>query len=291
MTDQELLQELADRLHKKEVALKEIDQTIEELNLAHKRLNEIDQLKSRFLSIVQNEFRNPLGTIIGMIHLLAQKSLKENLGLEEIAATILRESYYLTMQVDNILEAAQLEAGADIFDCQVVNLASVIEETVDINSHELRRQEMQLQVDIDEESMILADEEKMQVVINNLVNNAIKFNQPGGRIEIVSWREDAEVVVSVKDQGEGISPEEERVIFERFRQVDMSPCRKFQGSGLGLSVAQPLVDMMGGKLWLESKVGQGTTFYVSMPFAGEGTSEETDGLLFDTENDGDFTAF
>ena len=238
-----------------------------ELIAAKEKAEESDRLKRAFLNNISHEIRTPSNGILGFLGLLQEHDL--NAGeKEEYTAFFNQSALRLIKTIDDIVEISQIQSG----------LASLtIEETnIGLLASDLFARYMHAAVDkglkfITSDSLpenagcVFTDRKKLKAVLSHLIDNAIKFTSKGF-VKIEIRRIDDHVEFAVADTGMGISESNHQSIFDRFRQVDGSDTREFEGSGIGLSIAKFHVEMLGGKIWLKSEPGEGSTFYFTIPF-------------------------
>jgi signal transduction histidine kinase len=235
----------------------------EEINLAYEELKKLDRMKSKFINIAAHELRTPLAILMGHADILEEETkgeVKERLGI------ILRNAMHLKSLIDNMLDLRYLEAGLSRIQLQEVDLQEVINSIVRDFIPLAKGKEQIIEVSVPEGfPLINADRGKLESVLDNLLSNAIKFTPPGGRIgiEVKDWA--GEVSVSVWDTGIGIPTEEHERIFESFYQVEESMRREHGGLGLGLAISKGMVELWGGRIWVESEVGKGSTFTFTIP--------------------------
>jgi signal transduction histidine kinase len=234
------------------------------------REREADAMKSQLLSTVSHELRTPLASIKGFASTLLRQdvSWKES-DQRDFLRIIEDETDRLTEIIDNLLDMSQIEAGALRIEKEPTQLRALIRELVD--AMRMRTEAHWFVVDLPNElPRVLADPRRVRQVIRNLLDNAVKYSK-GGQITVACQVEGDHVLISVSDQGEGISPQYLSKIFDRFFQVDGKSTRRLGGSGLGLSISRGIVQAHGGRMWAESMVGQGSTFRFTLPVAsGEG---------------------
>lgn len=225
-----------------------------------------DAMKAQLLSTVSHELRTPLASIKGFATTLLRQDVRwDETTQRDFLRIIEEEADRLTEIIDNLLDMSQIEAGALRVEKEPMQLRTLIRDVVD--AVRMRTEAHWFVVDLPAElPRVLADARRIRQVLRNLLENAVKYSQ-GGQITVACEVEDAQVVVSVSDQGEGIPPEYLDKIFERFFQVDGAVTRRVGGSGLGLSIVRGIVEAHGGRIWAESAVGQGSTFRFTLPIA------------------------
>jgi len=237
-----------------------------ELIEAKNKAEESDRLKSAFLANMSHEVRTPLNSIIGFSELLADPDFDGD-DKDEFIQHIIASGNNLLTIISDIMDISKLESGEITIRKSQVNARRYIENTIDKFSIQTEGTNLELRLIVpenSEETLIFADTERLNQIFNNLISNAFKFTTKG-RIEIGYQQKDKMVEFFVRDSGIGIPAEYHTKIFDRFRQVDNSNSRKFGGNGLGLAISKNLVELMGGKIRLESEPGVGSVFYFTVP--------------------------
>jgi signal transduction histidine kinase len=247
------------------------------LQQAYDRLGQLDRLKSQFIAIASHELRTPLSLI-----LLYAAILQEQLG--EAAETQLDAVQRAAMRLKSIidtmlnlryLETGRMELAATHFDLRdEANAACEDYEALAGTS------DLVLEADLpDDPVAIYADREKLRVVLDNLISNAVKFTPTGGRVQVSVCKQGDEVELSVADSGVGIPVEELERVFERFYQIESHLTRRHGGMGLGLSIVKELVELQGGRVWAESEPGRGSRFVVVLPVSGPPSATVLEGSV------------
>jgi GAF domain-containing protein len=222
--------------------------------------------KSEFLANMSHELRTPLNAIIGFSEILAEKMFGDiNEKQTEYLQDILESGRHLLSLINDILDLSKIEAGRMELELSEFDLPQAIENALILVRERASRRGIRLGSTIDERlGMIGGDERKVKQVLLNLLSNALKFTPEGGRID-VSARLDGDMAeVSVADTGIGIAPEDQIAVFEEFRQVGASD-KKAEGTGLGLALSRKFIELHGGRIWVKSKPGAGSTFTFTLP--------------------------
>jgi signal transduction histidine kinase len=238
----------------------------DELGRLYRELETASQHKSEFLANMSHELRTPLNAIIGFSEVLDDRMFGElNDKQAEYVRVILTSGRHLLSLINDILDLSKVEAGRMELDLGTFNLRTALENALTLVRERAMRHGLTLDLAIDETlEDIVADERKFKQVLLNLLSNAVKFTPEGGRIDVRAVPANGTVEVSVTDTGVGIAPEDREAIFEEFRQVGQAE-RKREGTGLGLALARKFVELHGGRLWVKSELGRGSTFTFSLP--------------------------
>jgi len=243
---------------------------------AAQRLRELDRSKRRFLANMSHELRTPLTNIIGFARLLLKgidgpltEQQRQDLEI------IYHNSQHLLGLINDLLDLSQIEAGLMELQFREVDLAELIRSVMATTSALVRGKKVTLQEEIAPDlPLVRADPARIRQVLLRLMANAAKYTDQGS-ITVRAWASNGQVLVSVSDTGVGIPPEDLERIFERFEQGGTENGRRANGAGLGLSLSKEFVEMHGGRIWAESRVGKGSTFTFSLPLrpSGEATEE------------------
>jgi len=235
---------------------------------------ELERLRAEFISMVSHELRSPMTNILTSLELMLSSELEPVVQHEmvEIARDQLGR---LSVFVEQILDLSLLDAGQIVIQQELVTLQPVIRRTVRAFEAAGRRGH-RFVIQENKIPFVLADEGKTEIVLTNLLENAVNYSPPGSEI-VIEAAVDPEtnmVVVSVTDQGIGIAPEYQEKIFEQFYRVDNEQRTKVKGRGLGLYISRRLVEMQGGQIWVESKLGEGSRFSFTLPKMEEGIERD-----------------
>ena len=239
----------------------------EQIETAEK-LREFDRLKSEFLASMSHELRTPLNSIIGFADVLLEGIDGElNERMEEDVQLIRNSGQHLRELIGDILDMSKIEAGMMDLRYESIDVTALRHEIEGFARTQLMTYEKELEFNLrigKGVGLVEADLTRFKQVLFNLVSNAIKFTAPGG-VTLSMNNEGGMLVVRVDDTGIGIKEENIPIVFEQFRQVDGSLTRTAGGTGLGLPISKSLVELHGGEIWVESEVGEGTSFYFSLP--------------------------
>lgn len=236
-----------------------------ELIAAKEKAEENDRLKTAFLHNVSHEIRTPMNAILGFSALLEDEGLSEE-DRHQFIEIIAQSGNQLLSIINDIVDLASIESGQVKLKLKAVNLNATLRGVCEQFSYKESSAgvKVNLKIDDNEEISLLTDGTKLVQILTNLINNALKFTRKG-TIDL-GYNNDGKLLeFFVRDTGIGIAPEFHAKIFDRFYQVDNAVSRQYTGTGLGLSICKAYVELLGGKIWLHSEVGEGTTFYFTIP--------------------------
>jgi K+-sensing histidine kinase KdpD len=232
---------------------------------ANQRLAELDRMKSHFVSMVSHELRTPLGLIKGYVGTLQRSDLQlDSESRQEFLTVIEEEADNLADLVGNLLDASRLEAGTLALELHPTRLLPIVRKAV----HDARERAPDYQFHLRapaELPLIAADSRRLEQVLRNLLDNAVKYSPAGSSITVSSDAVDGGVAIAVRDEGRGIAPEHLDRIFDTFYRVDQTDNRRGGGSGLGLAIAKGIIDGHGGRIRVESVPNVGSTFRLWLP--------------------------
>ncbi len=265
----------------------------ETIRLAFEKAKESDRLKSTFLSTMSHELRTPLNAVIGFSEIIDRDTHIDE--ILEYLETISKSGTHLLSIVEDIFDISLLESGEVKIqknDFDLYSFMKEIHEMVKNEQIEISKQDIDVQLKLGEDDgdiLVHTDSRKLTQILLNLIKNALKFTHEGF-VEYGYTKEKEKPVIKffVKDSGIGISKEKQELIFDIFRQGDDSHTRKYEGIGIGLSVAKRLTELLGGSIWLESDEGKGSRFYFSIPYNNK-IVKESDGAIIETKKISDFS--
>jgi len=260
----ELEEKVEQRTKRLARAYKELEERNEELRRVNEQLRDLDRLKSEFVSMVSHELRSPLTNISGAVELL----LDSGSGVDEkrMLEVIGEESARLARLVEGILDVSRIEARKLDLKRERVDMFSLLQRVV-VNLQGSTSLHQFVLPHADSLPRVWGDEDRIAQIFFNLLDNAVKYSPQGGKITVTAEAEGKEMVISVTDQGLGISDKEKERIFRKFHRVNGSDSRETYGHGLGLYITKGLVEAQGGRIWVESSVGKGSTFTFTLPLA------------------------
>jgi signal transduction histidine kinase len=238
-----------------------------EIQAKGREIEAANRHKSEFLANVSHELRTPLNAIIGFSEVLLEKLFGElNDKQNEYVDDILSSGRHLLSLINDILDLSKIEAGRMELEVTTFHLPDAIENAILLVRERATRHAIKLERLVDDRlGEFTGDERKVKQILLNLLSNAVKFTPEGGRIKVEGRLGNQNAIISVADTGIGIAPEDQDAIFEEFRQAGGNYAHKREGTGLGLTLTRRFVEMHGGKIWVESELGKGSTFTFTLP--------------------------
>jgi hypothetical protein len=257
---EEKLQQLNSELEER------VNRRTAELEVAKERAEQADRIKSAFLATMSHELRTPLNSIIGFTGIMLQ-GLAGPLNPEQQKqmTMVQNSSRHLLSLINDVLDISKIEAGQLDLSYESFDLRASIEKMIKLIIPQVDKKGLDIHVDLpDSQAMVTSDQRRMEQVILNLLNNAVKFTDQGN-VSVVCRAEKDDFILSFSDTGIGIKEEDLPDLFQPFTQIDTGLARKREGTGLGLSICKRILDIMGGTIAVESTLGRGSTFTVRLP--------------------------
>jgi signal transduction histidine kinase len=239
----------------------------QELRARTDELEIANRHKSEFLANMSHELRTPLNAVIGFSEALLERMFGElNDKQAEYLQDILSSGRHLLSLINDILDLAKIEAGRMELELGAFDLSLALDNALTLVRERATRHGIGLVLAVDGPlGTLVADERKVKQILLNLLSNALKFTPEGGKVAVRAMRAAGSVEISVSDTGIGIARDDQEAIFEEFRQVGTDYARKREGTGLGLALSKRFAELHGGKLWVTSELGRGSTFTLSIP--------------------------
>ena len=243
-----------------------VNQMNDELQRVYSELETASRHKSEFLANMSHEFRTPLNAILGFSQVLKKNLFGElNEKQEEYVEDILSSGNHLLSLINDVLDLSKVEAGQIELKVAPFSLREAVERGVLMIRERASMNGVAVAAEVEPEvQVVTADERRIRQVLFNLLSNAVKFTPAGGRIDVSAAQVNGEIQVAVTDTGSGISPEDVDRIFEEFQQTDAG-AEQQEGTGLGLALSKRLVELHGGRIWVESDPGVGSRFVFTLP--------------------------
>lgn len=293
MSDEVLIEELKSRFDQNKKALYDLKMMTKKLEDLNKKLAESEEVKSNFLSNIRNEINNPLTAIMGVSRQMMTEDISAKTA-KEMAELIFKEAFYLNYQLNNIFNAAEIEAGESVMSVSLVDIPSLMETIKDSFGHMAGDKGLTISVDYSgngdgkEDLLFRTDPQKLDLILSNLLGNAIEFSNKGKTVLIKVWRKGEYLHISVEDDGEGISSELKERIYERFTQLDSGTTKKHRGHGLGLCVVKSILQMMDSRIVYSCEENKPCVFEVQIKelaqeMGADIYSEEGNEFMFDSE--------
>ena len=252
-------------------------------------LRRLQRIRAEFIDNLSHELRTPLTTISLLAETASRDAESASPRLRDRIAKIEVETGHLIQMVNELLDLSRIESGTAQLLLDDVDMVRVVRSTAERLRLFAERQGLRIVLDLpDRVSPVRGDEDRLGQVLVNLLHNAVKFSPNGGDIVAGVRETDDEITVWVRDPGMGVPRADLARIFERFYKVDRARVRGRGGTGLGLSIARHVVDSHGGRIWVDSEEGQGSTFSFTIPIAsrafapGQGNAPPPDGVSHDT---------
>ncbi len=248
----------------------QLRQTNEQLAIANAQLARASRLKDEFLANMSHELRTPLNSILGMSEVLQEGTFGELTDQQnQVLAMIHRNGEHLLELINDILDLSKIEAGKFDLECSPVSVNELCKNSLSFVKQQAYQKNIRLSYQIEDVTEALnVDERRMRQVLINLLNNAVKFTPEGGRVrlEVRGDFQEQTVSFSVIDNGIGIAPEDQSRLFQAFIQIDSRLSRRYEGTGLGLVLVKKLVEMHGGTVKIDSQLGKGSCFILTLPW-------------------------
>ncbi len=262
-----MLNNLVEGQEKLHQANRQLDAKITELSERNIELFKANKLKGEFLANMSHEFRTPLNAILGFAEILREKGAEDIAKSKRYAENIISSGRNLLNMINDLLELAKAEAGKIEVHIEKTSIPELCRGLAAFFSPLTEKQKIKVRLMVDENIPIIkTDSGKVQQILYNLLSNAVKFTPENGKIELKAFLPDDQTVrISVSDTGPGIAEADREKIFEKFRQADGSLTRNQPGTGLGLAISMELAKLLSGKIDLDSKAGEGATFWLDLP--------------------------
>jgi signal transduction histidine kinase len=231
-------------------------------------------MKDEFISTVTHELRTPLTSVRALGEILRDNPALDEGRRREFSSIIVKESERLTRLITQVLDFQKMESGRVTWEIERVDFAAIVSDALAAVESLIRQKNIRMVTDIPQQvPQINGDRDRLTQVLVNLLSNAVKFcRDEGGEIAIRLRVHPAALRIDISDNGVGIHPEDQQVIFDKFIQVKDAAKGRPAGSGLGLTITRQIIEFHGGKIWVNSAPGKGATFSISLPLIGSGKS-------------------
>ena len=238
----------------------------DELSRLYDELEAASRHKSEFLANMSHELRTPLNAILGFSQVLREEMFgMVNEKQAEYLEDILASGHHLLSLINDVLDLSKIEAGQMELTSAPFSIREALEQGVVVVRERANTNGVRIEITADPEADVVdGDARRIQQVVFNLLSNAVKFTPPGGAVDVITSRSNGELRVSVSDTGPGIAPEDHERLFDEFQQTEAGIAQR-EGTGLGLALSKRFVELHGGRIWVESELGQGSTFVFTLP--------------------------
>jgi signal transduction histidine kinase len=269
---------------------KENEELVRSLSEVNEKLHDSERLKGHFISNISNEIVNPFTSVLALAENIKRLKEGEIPMAHQMAELIFDEAFHLDFQLKNIFAAALIEAGKEQVKCSVINLNELNHQISEYFRQQLDKKRIQLSISFSNESSdgdqisFTSDREKLDIILKNLISNSIKYSPEDSVVELKYFMGKKELHFEVSDQGKGINPEDRKIIFDRFKQLDEKINSINTGHGLGLSIVQAYAEMLGGKVRLNDNFDKGVNVMVIIPESAEANDwDDLEDFLLDSE--------
>lgn len=229
------------------------------------QIERLETVRQEFLSNISHELRTPLTSILAFVETLEDGAIDDDENNRHFLAVIRKNAGRMHHLIDDILELSSIESGKISLELKQTNLFALIEEIFTNLSGKAKERRIKLTNQVSPNTTVFADKLRLEQMLTNLIDNAVKFNSENGTVTVGYSQKDSKNVISVADTGEGISGEHLQRIFERFYRTDRARSREIGGTGLGLAIVKHLAILHGGEVAVASALGKGSTFSVELP--------------------------
>ena len=259
---------------------KQLQESSEEIAVNNLKLEEVSRSKSEFLANMSHELRTPLNSVIGFSEVLQDQIFGPiNDKQQEYVKNILTSGRHLLSLINDILDLSKVESGKMELELSTFSLRESLDASLMMLKEKSLKGDVCLRMELTQEAdtNIVADQRKLKQILFNLVSNAVKFTPGGGTVEVTATRDGDFIEITVADTGLGIKAEDIPKLFQAFTQLESVYTKGFEGTGLGLALTRQLVELHGGRIWVESTFGVGSRFIFTVPLAQATTNEPADG--------------
>ncbi len=237
----------------------------ENINEMAAKLGKLEKIRTEFVTNVTHELKTPLTSIRGFVETLRNGALNDAGAAAKFLMIIDIEAERLNNLINDILYLSEIETGVKDGNIAMHLLKPIVEEVASMLGNQAEKRNIGIYTEIEDMLQLTANRDRIKQLLINLIDNAVKYNIDGGSVIVKAWRDEGNVLISVKDTGIGIPEEYQERIFERFYRVDKGRSRSMGGTGLGLSIVKHIVNLYNGDIHVKSQSGKGTEFTVRLP--------------------------
>jgi signal transduction histidine kinase len=264
LTDEELIEEIRQRFESNHNALNDMRAMTRKLESMNEKLQDSEALKSHFLSNIRNEINNPLSAIMGLSGQFFDRACDPEVCQKTIRM-IYAEAFNLDYQLQNIFMAAELEAGEAEPAYAMVEIGTLLDGCIDKLAYRISEKKIEIVKQIPDDLIFPTDAQKFEIILINLLGNAVEFTHNGGLINIEIAENASGLTTMVRDNGPGIAAVDQEAVFDRFKQLEAGTTKGHRGHGLGLSICWSLAELLDGTLDLDSQQDEGSRFVLTLP--------------------------
>ena len=244
VTDDNLLKEISRRFDEKQASIAEMEFMTKKLLTLNEKNKDSQEVKSKFLSLIKNEFNNPMSSLLNIVNMMIKKSDDEK--ILTLSDMMKRELLKLDFSLKNIFSASEIEAGEIGNDYSVVEIKAIFNETVEYFSSIIQEKSLTLEYISKCDENIIDDSQKLDIILLNLISNACEYSYPDAKVSVTLLCDEEHYIIEVEDEGEGVYAEHTKEIYNRFAHFETGKTRATAGLGLGLSVTRGMVEALGG---------------------------------------------
>ena len=274
-TDNELLQEISRRFEEKESSIKEMEFMTKKLLELNEKNQQAQEIKSKFLSLIKNEFNNPMSSLLNLSNMMLKKS--DNPKITNLSELMTVELLKLDFSLKNIFCASEIEAGEIANDYSVVQIEEIMDEVIIYFKNIIKEKSLDIKFLNNCDEKIISDSQKLNIILLNLISNACEYSYENSLINVTLDCDETHYTICVEDSGEGISKDHAKDIYSRFAHFDSGKTRRTAGLGLGLSVARGMVEALNGSIDNITESGK-TRFIVNISKVDEKEIEYSQGI-------------
>lgn len=243
-----------------------IERDLTEIKEKNKQLFELNDTKNKFLGIASHDLRNPLYLIRSFSEILKDEGIgKLNDKQRELLEKIFNSSNYMRSLLENLLDISKIESGKIDLDLKVQDLNLLTRSQFELNQLLAKKKDIDLNLKLGEIPMVRFDESAIVQAMGNFIGNAIKFSPPKTKVHIFTKKVGNHIQFSVKDEGQGLSDEDQKLLFGEFQKLSAKPTGGEKSTGLGLAIVKKIIHLHGGEVGVKSKLGEGSTFFFKLP--------------------------
>lgn len=274
-SDGDLLREISRRFEEKESSIKEMEFMTKKLLDLNEKNKQAQEVKSKFLSLIKNEFNNPMSSLLNLVNMMVKRA--EDPRMSDLSDMMKMELLKLDFSLKNIFAASEIEAGETANDYSAVELKDIFDEVVNYFSYLIKEKSLEVSFVNNCSEKIISDTQKLDIILLNLLSNACEYSYENSTISVTVDCDDANYTITVEDAGEGVDHDHAKDIYNRFSHFESGKTRRTAGLGLGLSVARGMTEALEGSIDNVTREGK-TLFIVKIPKVDESKLDLSTGI-------------